>query len=201
MGHRGVPLSLSTLSEYASHIAGRIVGQSWPRRFRERHSELAIKWSSGLEECRATNLNENVVSDFFAMYGKLIENYDIKPSNLYNMDEKGIQLGIGKRSRPVLVDRDQKVVQSIQPGNRELVTIIECLCADGSALHPSVVFEGVRRDLRWGEVNPCHARYVCDVLSLNILLKKIFKHLTVSKWVDRQGTWCSLDGERFWTCF
>lgn len=162
MGHRGIPLSPTTVSEYATHIYGQDVGISWPRRFRERHPELAIKWTSGLEECRARNLNPPIVSKYFDMYGQLIRKYNIS-SNLYNMDEKGIQLGVGNRSRPVLVDRDQKSIQSIQPGNRELVTIIECLCADGSALHPTVIFEGVRRDLRWGEVNPCHARWAYHI--------------------------------------
>lgn len=58
----------------------------------------------------------------------------------------------------VIVDRDQKAVQKIDTGNRDLVTIIECIRSDGTALHPAVVFEGKRRDLRWGENNPCNAR-------------------------------------------
>jgi hypothetical protein len=73
------------------------------------------------------------------------------------MDEKGVQLGIGTKTK-ALVDRDQKTVQHITNGCRDLVTIIECICADGTALHPSVVFKGARRDLRWGENNPCDAR-------------------------------------------
>ncbi|KAJ7582207.1 hypothetical protein C8J56DRAFT_957221, partial [Mycena floridula] len=40
------------------------------------------------------------------------------------MDEKGIQLGVGDKSR-VLVDRDQKAVQKLEHGNRDLVTILE----------------------------------------------------------------------------
>ncbi|KAJ7766469.1 DDE superfamily endonuclease-domain-containing protein [Mycena maculata] len=81
---------------------------------------------------------------------------DLKVKNIWNMDEKGIQLGVGDRIR-ALVDRDQKVVQKIESGNRDLVTIIKCIAADGTALHPSVVFQGLRRDLRWGEDNPCDA--------------------------------------------
>lgn len=73
------------------------------------------------------------------------------------MDEKGIQLGVGGKTH-ALVDRDQKVVQNIESGNRELVTIIECVCADGTAIHPSIVFQGLRRDMRWGDDNPCDAR-------------------------------------------
>jgi hypothetical protein len=73
------------------------------------------------------------------------------------MDEKGVQLGIGQRTK-VLVDRGQKDVQSVEDGNWELVTVIECVSADGTAICPSVVFQGKRRDLEWGRVNPCDAR-------------------------------------------
>jgi hypothetical protein len=75
------------------------------------------------------------------------------------MDEKGIQLGIGARII-AMVDRDQKTAYSIEDGNRELVTIIEAICADGSILHPSVIFQGQRRNLEWGCNNPCNARFV-----------------------------------------
>ena len=73
------------------------------------------------------------------------------------MDEKGVQLGIGNRVK-VLVDRDQKVVSNIEPGSRELVTIIETMCADGTLLPPSVIFEGNHINAEWGRVNPAGAR-------------------------------------------
>ncbi|KAJ7595276.1 DDE superfamily endonuclease-domain-containing protein [Mycena floridula] len=72
------------------------------------------------------------------------------------MDEKGIQLGVDDKTR-VMVDRDQKAVQKIKQGNHDLVTIIECICADGTALRPSIVYQGTRRDLKWGADNPCDA--------------------------------------------
>ena len=73
------------------------------------------------------------------------------------MDEKGVQLGVG-RETAVIVDRDQKVVYQVEDGNRELVTIIECVCADGTAAPPVVVFKGQRINFAWGKVNPLNAR-------------------------------------------
>ncbi|CAK5273513.1 unnamed protein product, partial [Mycena citricolor] len=98
-----------------------------------------------LEECRAMSLNPTVVRQFFVMLESVIKEYEIQPKNMYNMDEKGIQLGMAGRIT-VVVDRDQRGVQTIANGNRELVTILECLCADGDALAPSFVFQGQRRD-------------------------------------------------------
>lgn len=56
------------------------------------------------------------------------------------MDEKGVQLGVGKRTQ-ALVDQDQKSVHQLENGDRELVTVIEAVSADGEALPPSVIFK------------------------------------------------------------
>ena len=93
------------------------------------------------------------------MLTEVIEEYGILPENLYNMDEKGLQLGIGARAT-AMIDRDQKTAYSVEDGNRELVTVIETICVDGSILHPSVIFQGVRRNSEWGRNNPCNARFV-----------------------------------------
>jgi hypothetical protein len=97
---------------------------------------------------------------------------------------QGIQLGVGDRIR-ALVDPDQKVVQKIESGNRDLVTIIECIAADGTALHPSIVFQGLRRDLRWGEVNPCDARSA-RVLSLPLWLTSCSISISPNGWTDQE---------------
>lgn len=157
MGRRGIPLHPSAVAQHAFVISGVEVGEHWVRRFRDRHGELKAKWTTGLEKCRAQALNETAVNGFFDILGEMLEKYDIPEENIYNMDEKGIQLGIGRKVL-ALVDRDQKVVQQVEDGNRELVTIIECVCADGTAIRPSVVFKGARRDLEWGRDNPCDAR-------------------------------------------
>jgi len=68
-------------------------------------------------------------------------------------DEKGIQLGVGKKVL-AFFDRDQKDVYSVKDGDRELVTIMETLHADGEFIPPAVIFKGQRRDLEWGRNNP-----------------------------------------------
>ena len=97
--------------------------------------------------------------------------FDIKPENMWNMDEKGVQLGIGAKVATI-IDRDQAVVYSVEDSNHELVTIIEAVCANGTALIPSVIFQGVHRNLEWGrpDNNPSSARCViCHVPFLSHL--------------------------------
>lgn len=158
MGRRGIPLTPSIVIDHASEIAGKPIGKSWGQRFMKRHEDLKVCWTTGLEECRARSLNPTVVAEFYKLLEETIKEYNIPPENIYNMDEKGIQLGIGKRVA-ALVDRDQKTVYQVEDGNRELVTIIETICADGTTLHPSVIYQGRHRDLEWGRHNPCDARY------------------------------------------
>jgi len=78
-----------------------------------------------------------------------IKSYNIPAENIYNMDEKGIQLGIGQRVK-AFIDCDQTDVYSVEDGNRELVTMVETISADGWSMHPSTIYQGMHRDLEWG---------------------------------------------------
>jgi hypothetical protein len=170
LGHWGVPLTYSTLSQYASEISGKSIGKSWPQQFLSRHPDLKIKATTGLEKCRAKALNKMAVDGFFHILEQVTQEFKIKPQNAWNVDKKGVQIGIGIKTAAI-VDRDQATVYSIEDRNRELVTIIEAVCADGTALIPSIIFQGVRHNPEWRrpENNPCSARYVlCNCLHLLI---------------------------------
>ncbi|KAJ7031848.1 DDE superfamily endonuclease-domain-containing protein [Mycena alexandri] len=156
MAKRGVPLTLTAVAEYASSILGEDVPVSWARAFRARHPGLKACWTTGLESCCARCLNRALVLEYFDILEELQLEYNFPPENIYNMDEKGIQMGVGVRQM-VLVDRDQKTVYHVEDGNRELVTVIETTCADGTTLPPSVIYKGKTRDLEWGRNNPCEA--------------------------------------------
>jgi hypothetical protein len=135
------------------------VSVTWPKCFCKRHPDLKMKKTTGLKKACAKALNRHAVNEFFDMLMEVIEEYGILPENLYNMNEKGLQLGIGARAT-AMIDCDQKTAYSVKDGNRELVTVIETICADGSILHPSVIFQGVRWNSEWGRNNPCNARFM-----------------------------------------
>lgn len=157
-GRRNIPMHLSAIARHASIIAGVEISESWVRKYRARKAgTLKVRWTTSQEKCRASALNEPTTAHFIDMVREICIKYNIKTHHKYNMDEKGAQLGIGARSA-VLVDRTQKDVQQVEDGSREMVTIMECLCADGTVNRPTVVVQGVRRDLEWGRVNPCDAR-------------------------------------------
>ena len=161
LGHCGVPLTHSTLATYASEILGKPVSKSWLKRFLARHTDLKVKTTTSLEKCRAKALNPVAVKGFYDILEGVVEEFGIKPENTWNMDEKGVQLGIGVKVAAI-IDWDQSTVYSVEDGNCELVTIIETVCADRTALVPLVIFQGVCCNLEQGrpEKNPSNARYV-----------------------------------------
>jgi len=94
-----------------------------------------------MEKCCTASLNPTLINEFYDLLEDTIKEYNTPPKNIYNMDEKGIQLGIRQKVK-AFVDCDQKDVYSIQDGNHELVMVIETASADGSCLEPSVIFQG-----------------------------------------------------------
>src|SRR5204862_2710986 len=128
MGKRGLPMTPHLVRDRVADLIGKPVGESWVDRFKKRHPDLKIKWTTSLEKCHAECLNPTLVNEFYDLLEEVICAYNITPENIYNMDEKGIQLGVGKKVA-AFVDRDQKDLYSVEDGNRKLVTIIKAISA------------------------------------------------------------------------
>ena len=95
MGHCSIPLHASAVAHHALAISGTPVSEHWVHQFCSCHSDLKSKWTKGLEKCCAQSLNPAAVSSFYDVLESLLDEYKITEENIYNMDEKGVQLGIG----------------------------------------------------------------------------------------------------------
>ena len=81
----------------------------------------------------------------------MIQKYRIKPSNLYNMDEKGFLIGICNTKRRIVSKKmlkNKKLLGASQDGSREFVSLLATICADGTALSPALIYEGKSHDLQ-----------------------------------------------------
>ena len=60
------------------------------------------------------------------------------------MDEKGIQLGGGRKGdgQKYFYSREEQACYTLRTGDLELVTMIKSCCADGTAFKPGFVFSG-----------------------------------------------------------
>ncbi|KAF1959163.1 hypothetical protein CC80DRAFT_514467 [Byssothecium circinans] len=90
-----------------------------------------------------------------------IEGYDIEPRHTYNMDEKGFLTRVIGRSKRIfskaMWDRGE-VKLALQDGNREWITILACVCADGIALPPGLLFAAANNALQSAWVEDIEAR-------------------------------------------
>ena len=154
MGEMGQPISKQALRAKVADLSEiirektRKTGQqhlpskSWVYGFLERNTGLALRRPTGLDAVRARNFNTAVVGRHFQLLGDLLKENDIPLKNMYNMDEKGIQLGGGRKldGTRYFFSQDQQDHVKTQGTSLELITIIECVAADGSNLKPALVF-------------------------------------------------------------
>jgi hypothetical protein len=52
------------------------------------------------------------------------------------------------------MSRSKRVHYKFKSDNLELVTVIECVCADGTNLQPAFVFSGKEHSPSWWTVDP-----------------------------------------------
>jgi hypothetical protein len=144
---QGLPPTREMIRNFGSAVAKWEVSDAWVSRFLHRHhDELTTKWSAGIDRVRHQADSHTKYELYFELlHGKMRE-YDVEPRNTYNMDEKGFFVGITTRSKRVFskaIWQAKLRTAAIQDGNREWVTLIACVCADGEALPPALVYSGI----------------------------------------------------------
>ena len=115
--------------------------KTWHRKFIKQHPELRAAWPAKLDPKQAKNFNESIINDYFDKLEELHGRYPggIPPEHIWNMDEKGIQMGGGQKqsSKKFYYLKDQKQCYQISSNNLELVTILECISASREVVPPS----------------------------------------------------------------
>ena len=72
-----------------------------------------------------------------------IKEFDVLPRDTYNMDEKGFMIRVirkTKRAFNKVLYKKRQYKQASHDANREWVTVIGAICADGSHLPPAVIY-------------------------------------------------------------
>lgn len=156
---RGLPLSHKNIKAHANAIIagrdkpGEPVGEWWVGRFLERYrDELQTHWSKSLATERARALNPEAVKAWFDLVEKECISKGIKRENIYGMDESGFPPANQGRQR-VVGRRGTKSQHKSGGANRENVTVLVTICADGTTLRPTIIFKGKNFLKKWGEDN------------------------------------------------
>ncbi|KAJ3757397.1 hypothetical protein EV360DRAFT_46105, partial [Lentinula raphanica] len=109
----------------------------------------------GLDPKRAQAFNSHTVNAYFEKLGEVLKEQDIPWEHIYNMDEMGVQMGGGRKNsqRKYFFSRQDKKMYRQHSDDLQLITIIDCICADGTApITPAFVFPGSRMFKEWTEV-------------------------------------------------
>jgi hypothetical protein len=126
-----------------------LAGWGWWRRFKGRHPVLSRRRTELLDRKRAGALNESVVQDYFdllsvafAKVKELSGGIELTPERVWNLDESGISLDVGRQY--VFARRGTRVQHQMSSGVREHVTAVACVSAAGFSQPPFFIFAGVR---------------------------------------------------------
>ena len=94
-------------------------------------------------------------SEKYSLYFDLLQHkiaeYNVETEHTYNMDEKGIMIGVVGRSKRIFSKRKwekKEVRASLQDGNREWITLLACVCADGSTLPPGLIYQAAGKAIQ-----------------------------------------------------
>jgi hypothetical protein len=124
--------------------ASQRAGKDWFKAFMNRHKDLSTRTTETLSYGRGAGLNRVVVTGFFDLLAKTISEECIKPQNIFNMDETGVQLTTRKGA--VIAEKGSKRVPQLSSGEKgETVSVVACCSATGVFLPPLVIYKGVRR--------------------------------------------------------
>jgi Tc5 transposase DNA-binding domain/DDE superfamily endonuclease len=160
---RGLPPTRQMIQNFAASIARTSVSISWVDQFIKRNStELISRWTTGIDSNRHKADSEAKYRLYFQLLQQKVSQYNIEPRNTYNMDEKGFLLGITSRSKRIFsraMYERKEVRQAIQDGSRKWISLLACICADGSSIDPALIYQSNASNLQssWvEEMNPEH---------------------------------------------
>ncbi|KIJ34983.1 hypothetical protein M422DRAFT_262942 [Sphaerobolus stellatus SS14] len=104
-------------------MSGCMPSDKWVTHFLERHPEVSAYRPRPLDPKRARAFNPTTVHAYLDLIEEVIACYKIPIENIYNTDEKGVQLGGGRKASTV------KQLFAAGSKNRYI------LKADSTALH------------------------------------------------------------------
>ena len=158
----GFPLDHHRLAEHVNEICTAQLGpafpaegvrKNWTHCFVLKHLEsLNTYWTCPLDSVRSQAVNENTNDTWFNIYHHTKTKYNVPDERLYGGDETGFLSG-GGNTQQVIGGKGNKVQHQQRSRDRENITIIPTICADGMYLSPVVIYKGSVFQMKWAQEN------------------------------------------------
>ena len=100
LNERRTPPTRAIIQRYASSLAGFEVTEQWVTRFIKRHPNYLIsRYTKGMTRLRHSADSGSKYSLYFKLLHEKMEEYNVQPLHIFNIDEKGFQLRRIARSK------------------------------------------------------------------------------------------------------
>jgi hypothetical protein len=124
------------------------LGKKWLLQFIQRNPRVASIVGKKIDAQRAETATPEQVREFLERFERTRLRFNIPMEAVYNMDETSVALGLCTNSR-VLASSLEKNAYVKSPGDREWVSIIECVSATGKRLRCAIIFKGNHLQTTW----------------------------------------------------
>ncbi|KFZ24810.1 hypothetical protein V502_00710, partial [Pseudogymnoascus sp. VKM F-4520 (FW-2644)] len=159
MDERGLPVRAALIRDMANLLlqkrtgtdasSTRTVGVRWPYNFVRRHDSLRTRYNRKYDYKRALCEDPIVIRDWFRLVQNTVAKYGIQDEDIYNFNETGFQMGIISTAKVITASERALRPVTIQPGNCEWVTAVECINSDGWLLPPMIILKGKTHISSW----------------------------------------------------
>jgi hypothetical protein len=117
------------------------VNQRWLKRWLQRRPELHIKRQRRLEMDRLLSHDHYDIKDWYDGYWRLRQQHGILDADVWNMDETGFRIGIGK-DQWIITYHPKKRHFLASPDDRTSLTMVECVSGAAQVIPPLIILEG-----------------------------------------------------------
>jgi hypothetical protein len=152
---RGFPPQIRIVEDMANRLlAARNkppVGKRWASNFIERQPELQKRLPRTYDYKRALCEDPTIIRNWFRLIENTIMKYGIQPDDIWNFDETGFIMGKIQPKKVVTTAERRGRPKLVQPGNREWVTVIEAVSAEGQSIPPFIIVKGKKHLRSWYE--------------------------------------------------
>ncbi|RKK06679.1 hypothetical protein BFJ68_g17640 [Fusarium oxysporum] len=143
---RGFPPRLRGVEEMANRLLAdrdaSPVGKRWAMNFVKRHKELKTRFFHKYDYQRAKCEDPIIIRNWFGLVQNTMAKYGIRSDDTWNFDETGFMMGVIASGMVVTGAERRGKPKSVQPGNREWITVIQAINVEGQAIPPFIIGAG-----------------------------------------------------------
>ena len=130
-------------------------GRYWFDGFLKRNSDIVLQKGENLSYGRLMRFNKETVNHFFELLGSTYDKIFLKPQQIYNVDESGLQLTFSGQDKVLALKGSKRVHVATHGEQGETVTVVACTNATGTTwIPPMILYKGVYEKKEFGDDLP-----------------------------------------------